>query len=182
MSNSSNNWNTQIEILLNNIRENCNELEKFHKSKYFQVKNIVIYFKLPIIVLSSLNAIASVSLQPYMEQKYISALNCGLSFIIGILTSISLYLKIEDILENELFASKEYSKLSIEIYKMLNLKIEDRGIDGDQFLNNIYNDYVKLYDRTNLNENELTDNLKQNMKTYIDDNYNKSFKYLEEKI
>jgi len=65
---------------------------------------------------------------------------------------------------------------------MLNLKIDDRGIDGDQFLNNIYNDYVKLYDRTNLNENELVDNLKQNMKTYIDDNYNKSFKYLEEKI
>jgi hypothetical protein len=35
-------------------------------------------------------------------------------------------LKIEDKLENELFASKEYKKLSLEIYKILNLKIEDR--------------------------------------------------------
>jgi predicted KAP-like P-loop ATPase len=158
-SNSSNNWNDNIELLLKNIMENCDELEKHHSELYFKVKNIVVYFKLPIIVFSSLNAIASVSLQPYIEQSYISVLNCGLSFIIGILTSISLYLKIEDKLENELFASKEYKKLSLEIFKILNLKIEDRGIDGDVFLNNIYNDYIKLFDRTNLSDVRINDKL-----------------------
>jgi hypothetical protein len=68
-------------------------------------------------------------------------------------------LKIEDKLENELFASKEYKKLSLEIFKILNLKIEDRGIDGDVFLNNIYNDYIKLFDRTNLSDVRINDKL-----------------------
>jgi hypothetical protein len=164
MSNSSNNWNENIEILLNDIRLNCIELHTHHKKQYFKIKNIVVYFKIPIILFSSLNAIASVSLQTYMPQEYISELNCGISFVIGLLTSISLYLKIEDKLENELFASKEYNKLSIDIFKILNLKENDRGIDGDQYLNNIYNEYIKLLDRTNLSENNLIDLLKQKIK------------------
>ena len=164
MSNSSNNWNENIENLLNNIRLNCIELQQHHKNQYFKIKNIVVYFKIPIILFSSLNAIASVSLQAYMPQEYISVLNCGISFVIGLLTSISLYLKIEDKLENELYASKEYNKLSIDIFKILNLKEDDRGIDGDVYLSNIYNEYIKLLDRTNLSENNLIDLLKQKIK------------------
>jgi len=163
MSTSSNNWNDSIERLLDNIRLNCIELEQHHKKLYFSIKNIVVYFKLPIIILSSINAIASVALTDYLAQNIISATNCLISFFIGVLTSISLYLKIEDRLENELLASKEYHKLSIEIYKILSLKTEDRAIDGDQFLNDIYNEYIKLYDRSNLNENELNDQLKKDI-------------------
>jgi len=168
MSTSSNNWNDNIERLLNDIRLNCIELEKHHTKLYFSIKNIVVYFKLPIIVLSSLNAITAVALQSYMAQNIISATNCLLSFIIGVLTSVSLYLKIEDRLENELLASKEYHKISIEIYKILSLKVTDRSIDGDQFLNDIYNEYIKLYDRSNLGEFELSDKLKSELKREID--------------
>jgi|APCry1669189883_1035261.scaffolds.fasta_scaffold52495_1 hypothetical protein len=157
---TSSNWNKQIEGVLNDIRLNCNTLEEFHKDQYFAVKKIVVWFKLPIIILSSLNAIVAVSLQSYLDQSYISATNCGLSFIIGTLTSISLYLKIEDRLETELLASKEYHKLSIDIYKVLSLKNEDRQCDGDKFLNDIYNSYVKLFDRSNLLDIEFKDKLK----------------------
>ena len=62
---SSSNWNKQIEAVLNDIRLNCNELEEFHKKKYFSVKSVVVWFKLPIIILSSLNAIVAVSLTIY---------------------------------------------------------------------------------------------------------------------
>ena len=168
MSTSSNNWNDNIERLLNDIRLNCIELEKHHTKLYFSIKNIVVYFKLPIIILSSLNAITAVALQSYIAQNIISATNCLLSFIIGVLTSVSLYLKIEDRLENELLASKEYHKISIEIYKILSLKVTDRSIDGDQFLNDIYNEYIKLYDRSNLGDFELSDKLKSELKREID--------------
>lgn len=177
MSNSSNNWNDNIEKLLNQIRLNCIELNKHHKTQYFKIKNIVVYFKIPIIVFSSINAITSIGLQSYLAQDYISNLNCGISFIIGILTSISLYLKIEDKLENELYASKEYNKLSIDIFKILKLKIDDRGIDGDQYLNNIYNEYIKLLDRTNLNEIDLIDLLKEKIDFEIN-----SFKFSNDNI
>ena len=167
---SSSNWNKEIEAVLNDIRLNSNELEEFHKKKYFSVKSVVVWFKLPIIILSSLNAIVAVSLTNYIEQQYISASNCGLSFIIGTLTSISLYLKIEDRLETELLASKEYHKLSIDIYKVLSLKHTDRAVDGDKFLNDIYNAYVKLFERSNLLDIDFKDKMKIEFFNTIDDN------------
>ena len=163
MSTSSNNWNDKIEKLLNEIRINSNTLSEHHKKLYFNIKNIVVYFKLPIIILSSLNAIIAVSLTNYLNQEIISGTNCFISFIIGVLTSISLYLKIEDKLENENDMSKEYHKLGIDIYRTLSLRHDDRGIDGDQYLNNIYNQYIKLYERSNLNDIELTDKLKSDL-------------------
>lgn len=159
--NSSNSWNDNTEELLDNIRKNCITLEEYHKKYYFNIKKIIIWFKLPIIVMSSLNAIASVAFQSYIEQNYISAFNCGLSFVIGTLTSVSLYLRIEDRLEASLSSSKEYHKISLEIYKMLSLKKTDRSIDADQFLNDIYNNYIKLFEKSNLLNNDFTDNLKK---------------------
>lgn len=167
MSTSSNNWNDKIEKLLDDIRMNSNELSDHHKRLYFSIKNIVVYFKLPIIILSSLNAIIAVSLTNYINQDIISGSNCLISFFIGILTSISLYLKIEDKLENENDMSKEYHKLGIDIYRILSLRNDDRGIDGDQYLNNVYNQYIKLYERSNLNDINLIDKLKGDINIVI---------------
>lgn len=161
--NSSTSWNDNTEELLDNIRKNCIVLEDYHRQYHFRIKKIIIWFKLPIIVMSSLNAIASVAFQNYIEQNYISAFNCGLSFVIGTLTSVSLYLRIEDRLEASLSSSKEYHKISLEIYKMLSLKKSDRSIDADQFLNDVYNDYIKLFEKSNLLQNEFTDNLKKDI-------------------
>ena len=157
---STNNWNDEIERLLNQIRNNCIELEQFHTKTYFGIKKIVVWFKLPIIVLSSINALVAVALTNYVQQQYISGANASISFIIGTLTSISLYLKIEDRLEQELDASKEYHKLAIEIFKVLSLKIQDRGTDGDVFLSDVYNNYVKLIERGSLLNMEIKDKLK----------------------
>lgn len=159
--NSSQSWNDNTERLLENIRMNCIKLEAFHREYYFRIKKVIIYFKLPIIIMSSLNAITAVAFSDYIPQKYISATNCGLSFIIGTLTSISLYLRIEDRLESSLSSSKEYHKLSIEIFKMLSLRKSDRSIDADQFLNDIYGNYVKLFERSNLLTNDFIDELKK---------------------
>jgi hypothetical protein len=70
-------------------------------------------------------------------------------------------MKVEDKLELELLTSKSYHKLSIDIFKILTLEVEGRGIDGDVYLNNIYNEYVKLYERTNLIDENIHDKLKK---------------------
>ena len=47
----------EIEKLLNQIRNNCIELEQFHTKTYFGIKNIVVWFKLPIIIYLNLQFI-----------------------------------------------------------------------------------------------------------------------------
>ena len=160
-SSDSTNWNIETEKILDNIRLNSIDLEAYHKTLYFQYKNIVSRVKVPIIVLSALNSIVSVSLQPYVNQNYISLMTCGLSFVVGVISSVSLLLKLEDNTENEHVASRNYFRLSSEISKVLSLKEDDRGVDADIFLNQKYNEYITFFDKSNIFEGEIKDKLKE---------------------
>lgn len=154
------NWSKEVEELLDQIRTNSNILETHHKQKYFSIKKMVVWFRVPVIVLSSINALVAVSLTSYLPQNYISGMNACISFIIGTLTSIGLYLKVEDRMESELEASRSYHVLSLNIFKILSLKDPERGVDGDIFLNNCFSEYIKLFEQSGLSDIEFSDKLK----------------------
>jgi len=160
MSNDSSNWDSNIEELLDQIRKNSNILEEYHKRKYFSVKKTSIYYKLPVIVLSSVNGLIAVSLNQYINQNIVSGINAGISFIISTLSSIALYLKIEQRLEDELESSQKYHKLSINIFKVLSLKADSRSCDGDIFLQSCFSEYIQLFDNSGLTDIEFSDKLK----------------------
>ena len=160
ISSTSSNWSKEVERLLDKIRTNSNDLEAHHKKKYFSIKKLTIWFRVPVIVLSSINALVAVSLTSYLPQNYISGMNAGISFIIGTLTSIGLYLKIEDRAEGELEASRKYHVLALNIFKILSLKDNERGVDGDIFLNTCFSEYVKLFEQSGLSDVDFMDKLK----------------------
>jgi hypothetical protein len=159
-STSSSNWSREVERLLDQIRTNSIELESHHKKKYFAIKKLTVWFRVPVIVLSSINALVAVSLTQYLPQNIISGMNAGISFIIGTLTSIGLYLKIEDRAEGELEASRKYHVLALNIFKILSLKDNDRGVDGDIFLSTCFSEYIKLFEQSGLSDIEFMDKLK----------------------
>jgi len=159
-STSSSNWSKEVERLLDQIRTNSIELEKHHKLKYFSIKKMVVWFRVPVIVLSSINSLAAVALNSYIEQNIVSGLNAGISFLIGIITSIGLYLKVEDRMESELEASRKYHVLALNIFKILSLKDSDRGVDGDIFLSTCFSEYIKLFEQSGLSDVEFMDKLK----------------------
>ena len=160
VSSTSSNWSREIERLLDQIRTNSIELESHHKQKYFAIKKLTVWFRVPVIVLSSINALVAVSLTQYLPQNIISGMNAGISFIIGTLTSIGLYLKIEDRAEGELEASRSYHVLALNIFKILSLKDNDRGVDGDIFLSTCFSEYIKLFEQSGLSDVEFMDKLK----------------------
>ena len=158
---SSSGWNKEIETILDNVRLNSITLEEYHKTNYFQYRKIVIYIKVPVIVISALNSIVSVSMQEFLPQNYVSLLNCGMSFSVGIISSISLLLKLEDNTESEHMASRNYHKLSTDISRILALREDDRGCDADAYLNQKYNEYISYYDKSNILDLKLKDNLRE---------------------
>jgi len=160
MSDTSENWDKRTEELLEKIRVNSIELENYHKKRYFGVKRALVWYRLPVIILSSLNALIAVSLTEYISQNIISATNATISFVIGTVSSISLFLQIENQLQSENDACRDYHKLSIDIFRILSLDETNRGINGDLYLNQVYNSYVKLYERSNLLDEEFADKLK----------------------
>jgi hypothetical protein len=113
-------------------------------------KNLIKWFKVPTIVLSSIGSVSAVGLTAYLDQSHISALTCGLALFVSILNSVEMFLKINESMEQELEHSKLYYNLSINIQKTLLLDRANRGIESGVFLERTYAEYVKLMEQSNL--------------------------------
>ena len=143
-------WTTDVETILNDLRENSVYLANFHKRNFFYYKRVATYFKLPTILVSAVASVASVGLTNYVAQEHISAITCLMSLFVGILNSVELYLRIQDNLEIELTTSKAYYALSIDLHKLLNLSQVNREGDPKQVLNEYYKRYEDLVQESNL--------------------------------
>jgi hypothetical protein len=140
------NWG--IPHLLNKIRLNCITLSKRHTFNYLYYKHVSKYFEIPTIVLSVFSGSFAVGSDIFLHQELISVVSCGISIIITILTSIKLYMKINETLSIEQELSIKYKILSLEIYKFLSLTNETRGITEIEYLNKVYVQYIKLVEQS----------------------------------
>ena len=148
-----------IENLLENIRLNCVFLHKEHKKRYLKLKQTLKYYKLPVICLSAVNSLLSVSLQNYVEQGIISISCAIVSLICGVIGSVELYLQIAANMESELITSKDYYLLGIDIFKMLSLRNSNRNVDLKAFLDEKFQVYQKLIENSNILEKKVLDQL-----------------------
>jgi hypothetical protein len=148
-----------IENLLENIRLNCVVLNKEHKKRYIKLKNTLKWFRIPIIVLSGMNSLLSVSLQNYLEQGIISISTALVSLTCGIIGSVELYLSIQQNMEMELITSKDYYLLGVDIFKILSLKEKNRNVELKAFLDDKFQIYQKLVENSNILEKKVLDKL-----------------------
>lgn len=137
-------WSEDIDRVLDNIRINCVILSKLHKSRYFELKSSLKWYRLPVIILNGANSIISVGLQPYATQGAISLTTSLIALLCGIIGSIELYLGIQKRLENDMISQRDFYLLSVDIYKTLSLNRNNRPIPAKDFLEKSYNIYTKL--------------------------------------
>ena len=160
-------WTGEVESVCENLRINCVNLSEYHRRRYYRFKSYGKYFRLPMIVLASVNSTASVGLQPLLQQEIISGITCLLGLIMGIIGAIELYMGIQTSMELELKQSKEFYSLAIDLYKVLSLRRENRGEGGKDYLNKRYAQYTKLCEASNL----LKRKLKVDLLTTIPEEY-----------
>ena len=154
-----NDWNIDIEKVLDNIRINSLYLSTKHKARYFSLSNSIKYYRLPIIILSGANSIVSVGLQEYISQSILSLTVSLISLLCSIIGSIELYLKKNARMEADLISYTQFYLLSVEVYKTLALLRENRPIPAREYLQKIFNEYTKLIESSNPLESVITDKL-----------------------
>jgi hypothetical protein len=154
-----NDWSEDIENILEAIRVNSVILSKEHKKQYFDLKDTLKYYRLPVIVLSGINSIVSVGLQPYWTQGMISMMTCLLALCCSIIGSVELYLAIQKSMESELISQRDYYLLAVEIYKNLALMREHRPIPAKEYLTKCYNVYTKLIENSDTLYKKIEDKL-----------------------
>jgi hypothetical protein len=131
--------------LLQKIRKNCIQLNLYHNSRYHYYRILLFtIFRIPLILLSGLNSFFAVGMQSYITQSSISLINALLSLFCGVLTGIEILLNLQKRMETELDSYKKYYKLSVEIYKEIQVYEKEKDADMesiDKILNRIYNEY-----------------------------------------
>jgi hypothetical protein len=100
--------------------------------------------------MSSLNATASVGLQKFVAQKWISLTTCIIGMLIGTITAVEMYLNITANMDLEMKQAKDYYNLAIDIYRITRLPESQRGEDGNAYLSKKYSLYHKLKESSNL--------------------------------
>ena len=147
-------WSQDILDVLKTLQKNSISFSKSHKSNYFYYKKLGDYFRLPTIILSSFASVISVGLKSYISnQNHINLMVCVLSLIVGIINSIELYLKIQDLIEMELEKSKQFYELSSDIFKVIRLDPDNRPHNAIETLDEFYNRYITLFNDSNLIKN-----------------------------
>lgn len=141
-------WYSDVESILEKIRKNSVILSHHHKKYYIYLKERLKYFRIPIIVLSSINTVLSISLDKYTQ--YSSIIICGINLIVTIISSIELFLNIQKQIENNLVLQSGFYSLSINIFKTLQLNRTNRTVKGLDFLNECFDEYNRLFHLSSL--------------------------------
>ena len=169
------NWNDEMEELCEKVRINCVNLSEYHRNQYYYFKSYGKYFRIPVIILATINSTASVGLQSFMRQKWISLISCLIGMIIGIIGSMELYLSIQTNMDLEFKQSKEFYSLAVDIYKMLHIGREDRPESGKDYLNKTFNSYITLVEASNLLHKKLNVDVLAGIPKKLDYLHNNSY-------
>jgi len=98
-NNKMSDWTCDIEFVLDSIGKSCVILANEHKDGFFLLTCQLKYFRLPIIILSSINRVVSVGFSKYLKQEDISLTTCFLALTCTIVGCIELYLGIQKRME-----------------------------------------------------------------------------------
>lgn len=153
-------WSDDIERILEEINYNCTIMSNYHKQTYLVLVGQLIYFRVPLIILSSVNSILAIGLTAFVNsQTVVSGINSVISLMCAVISSVELFLQIQKRSEVELLSHREYYLLGVKISSMLKLDRKRRQTKGLVFLNSIIADYTALYEASNVNNHELNDKL-----------------------
>jgi len=144
------NWSQSVDSLLDKIRLNAVYLTNRHINNHLYYKGASAYFEIPTIILSVFSGSFSVGADPFAKQETISIVSCSISMLITILTSIKLYMKIQENSTQEQELAVSFKTLALDIFKTLSLPEQDRGIDGLIYLNKTYGKYVNLVENSQI--------------------------------
>jgi len=153
------NFTQDIEGVLENIRLNSVLLTEYHRKEFLSLNNSIKYYRIPVLLLSSVASVWSVSGTNFLEQNVVSFVSCMMGLIAGTITSIELFQKIDERMKLSEDLSHKFYILSADIYKTLALRDENRAILGKDYLIEVFSDYLKLIEKSNILRRRIKDQL-----------------------
>jgi hypothetical protein len=148
-------WHDREEQFLTKIEKQCNAYTTYLNKDYQYYHTLSSRFNIPILVISSINALTAISLNEFLTQTYVSILNAILSAGTGILGSIQLYMKINEKMANALRSQILMKRLALKISKELSIDRAQRATEGQTFLQECFGEFNAALEQANPIEKKI---------------------------
>jgi hypothetical protein len=149
-------WHSKEEEFLTKIEKQCNAYAIYFNRDYRYYHELSARFNIPILIISSINALTAISLNDFLGQRYVSILNAVLSAGTGILGSIQLYMKINEKMANALRSGILMRRLALKISKELSIDRAQRTTEGVAFLQDCFSEFNAALEQSNPIEKRVT--------------------------
>jgi hypothetical protein len=127
-------WHDKEERFLENIERQCGIYYDHHMRDYHYYDTLSARFNIPILVISSVNALTAICLNNFLKQEIVSILNAVLSAGVGVVGSIQLYMRLNEKMTKSLRSSISFKRLALKISKELSVDRAQRVTEGQSFL------------------------------------------------
>ena len=143
-------WHTQQELILKRWSEIGSSYRYLHDKSFKKFNKQNIWFALPVIVISTITGTANFAQGSFPEAwKEFVPLGIGfLNLSAGLITTVSQFLRVSELLEGHRAASVAYSKFARNISVELSLPVKERTEDGSVFISNCRAELDRLIEQS----------------------------------
>ena len=165
-----NTWHPQQETLLRDWAEMSSGYRWLHDTAYRKFKRLSLKYTIPVIVMSTVTGTANFAQEsfPLSWQTYVPMVIGLVNLIAAIMTTVSQFLKVNELMEGSRVAGVSFGKLTRNITVELNLPHEERTSDGPDFLRLCQGEYDRLIEQSPPIPKDVISMYKE---TFIDDSF-----------
>lgn len=144
------NWHPQQQIILKNWAELGNSYRYLHDKAFNYYSKQSLRFALPVIIISTITGTANFAQDSFPESvsQYVPSVIGFFNLTAGLITTISQFLKVSELLEGHRVASAAFGKFSRNISIELLLPIKERSSSGTKFLMNCREELNRLLEQS----------------------------------
>ena len=143
-------WHTQQELILKRWSEIGSSYRYLHDKSFKKFNRQNIWFALPVIVISTITGTANFA-QGSFPNAWKEFVPLGIGFLnlsAGLITTVSQFLRVSELLEGHRAASVAYSKFARNISVELSLPVKERTEDGSVFISNCRAELDRLIEQS----------------------------------
>lgn len=141
-------WTHREEVYLKKLHLQCLNMYSYYNKLHLSQMDVSKRFNIPIMVLSAINSLLALTLAAFIDQAFVSIINAIISAGVGILSSILLFLKVNEKITLSQSLSMKMNILALKISKELGLDKDHRTLDGTLFLNECFQEYLVIIDKS----------------------------------
>lgn len=144
----NNYWNEEHEHILESLQRSCFRLSKEYKQKYFELRDTLQWYRIPIIIISSIGGFLSLSNSGYIPPLYNKWISLFVGFTNLTVTIISLvesFKKIDTRMNGSYTTYVNFQKLHDEISIIKRIPPNERDNNGNDTINDLYSKYESYH-------------------------------------